>query len=134
MHSKIRDSFQSQHVSKIPEIITKSQSGILSTYFPKHIYAKQLIPFKASENSFYIPRSSKILHNQTFTADQKGKFLLFWIKRYGFKAFWAAKICLIYQQKCFKKCLYPFLLLNRIRKIGFVKKTPRLFIYLLVNP
>ena len=34
---KIRDSFQSQRFSKIPEPIIKSQSGILSTYIEEHI-------------------------------------------------------------------------------------------------
>ena len=41
-HFKIRDSFQSQHVSKVPETIPKSQSGILSTYFQEHVYIWQV--------------------------------------------------------------------------------------------
>ena len=52
----IKDSFQSQRVSKIPETVTNSQSDILRTYFQEYIDAKQLRPFKASENPFYIPK------------------------------------------------------------------------------
>ena len=76
MHSKIRDSFQSQCVSKIPETITKSQSGILSTYFQEYIYAKHLIPFKASENSFYIPKNDQIRLKRTKYHHTFSKYVL----------------------------------------------------------
>ena len=59
-HSKITDLFQSRcicAVSKIPETILKIQSGILHTYFQEYINYKQLRPFKASENHFYIPKN-----------------------------------------------------------------------------
>ena len=39
--------------------------GILSTYFQEYIYAKHLIPFKASENSFYIPENDQIRPKMT---------------------------------------------------------------------
>ena len=40
-----------------------------------------------------------MLHNQTFKADHKANYIIL-SKKNGFKAFWAAKIFLIYQQKC----------------------------------